>query len=358
MDKKYIVYCHTNKINGKRYVGITSTSLVKRFGKDGSQYQKCRKFWSAIQKYGWDNFHHNVLYSNLSKEEAESIEIKLIKDWNLMDSKFGYNIREGGSTTTLSKESREKLSKAHLGKKFTPERRERHRNAMKKMFIDHPELREKRGIITKKRFEDNPELREKYRQIGIKRYEDNPELREEMSRITKERYKNPEFRKQQSERIKKFFNEHPEKVSRSMLGKHHSDETKRKIATSNRGKTCTEEQKEKMKNTFFKKGSTPWNKGKKMDKAIYEKSKNTMFKKGHIPWCAGKKFTEEQRLKQRGKNAIKVLCVELNKVFESAMQADRELGISHSTIISCCKHRLHYNTAGGYHWEYFELKGE
>lgn len=32
-------------------------------------------FWRAIVKYGWDGFTHNILHSNLSKEEALSIKV-------------------------------------------------------------------------------------------------------------------------------------------------------------------------------------------------------------------------------------------------------------------------------------------
>lgn len=48
----------------------------------------------------------------------------------------------------------------------------------------------------------------------------------------------------------------------------------------------------------------------------------------------------------------KVLCIELNRVFESGAEAKRELGVSPTKISLCC--HGHRNTAGGYHWVFVE----
>ena len=77
----YIIYCHTNKINGKKYIGQTCQSPQKRWGNNGSEYINKGNihFKSAILKYGWDNFTHEILYTNLSPQEADEKEIELIK---------------------------------------------------------------------------------------------------------------------------------------------------------------------------------------------------------------------------------------------------------------------------------------
>lgn len=91
----YIVYAHINKINNKKYIGQTRYTLEDRARKNGYGYHDQPKFWHAIQKYGWDNFEHKILYSNLSQEEANIIEIQLIKDLDTI--KNGYNVSPGGS---------------------------------------------------------------------------------------------------------------------------------------------------------------------------------------------------------------------------------------------------------------------
>lgn len=91
----YSVYIHTNKINNKKYVGITKQEPKKRWRYQGIGY-KGQRFYNAIQKYGWDNFDHDVLFTNLTKEKAEEIEVDLIAKYKTLNSDFGYNVHRGG----------------------------------------------------------------------------------------------------------------------------------------------------------------------------------------------------------------------------------------------------------------------
>lgn len=94
--KKYVVYKHTNRINGKVYIGITRQDLNKRW-QNGYGYMGTY-FWNAVQKYGWDNFDHEILLSGLTKEEACEEEKRLIAEYQAQDKEHGYNIMEGGQT--------------------------------------------------------------------------------------------------------------------------------------------------------------------------------------------------------------------------------------------------------------------
>ena len=74
-DRRYKVYAHINKLNGKFYIGMTGQSLEMRSGKNGINYcYNQYAFSKAIQKYGWNNFEHIILINNLTKQEAEIIE--------------------------------------------------------------------------------------------------------------------------------------------------------------------------------------------------------------------------------------------------------------------------------------------
>ena len=93
----YCVYIHINKINGKKYVGQTIFGdYPKRRWRNGTGYSNQLYFHSAIEKYGWDNFEHEVIASNLTKEEADNFEKLLIAKLNTSDRNFGYNLTLGG----------------------------------------------------------------------------------------------------------------------------------------------------------------------------------------------------------------------------------------------------------------------
>ena len=110
---------HTNKINGKCYIGITSTSIEQRAGSNGKNYKKNPLFARAITKYGWGNFSHEILYSNLSKEEAATLEVKLIKEKQSNNPTYGYNISSGGESgnagCVASDELRKRISQRVSG---------------------------------------------------------------------------------------------------------------------------------------------------------------------------------------------------------------------------------------------------
>ena len=112
----YTVYEHRNKINGKRYIGITKQIPEERW-RNGSNYKESPHFYAAIQKYGWDAFEHKILFTNLTKEEACKKEKELIKKHKTQDREYGYNILEGGTAPTLPQEVRDKISTGMMGNK-------------------------------------------------------------------------------------------------------------------------------------------------------------------------------------------------------------------------------------------------
>ena len=116
----YCVYVHTNKINGKKYVGQTGQRPERRW-QNGYGYEKSPHFWRAIQKYGWDNFEHEIIASNLTKEEADNFEKLLINRLDLQGRESGYNLKDGGSYGSIPEETRQKIREANTGRHHSDE---------------------------------------------------------------------------------------------------------------------------------------------------------------------------------------------------------------------------------------------
>lgn len=114
----YVVYKHTNKINGKIYIGITKhgDNPNKRW-RNGMGYVENRLFFPEIIKYGWDNFFHDILEYNLTESEAIQREKYYIK---LYQSADGNNYNLASSSGVLTKEGIESISRALTGIKRNP----------------------------------------------------------------------------------------------------------------------------------------------------------------------------------------------------------------------------------------------
>jgi group I intron endonuclease len=115
MNENYKVYMHTNKVNGKKYIGITGREVQERW-KNGSGY-KSGLFKQAIKKYGWDNFDHEIISSGLSLQEAKDMEIKYIKYYNSFSRGCGYNLTIGGDGIVNYKHTEESKKKISIASK-------------------------------------------------------------------------------------------------------------------------------------------------------------------------------------------------------------------------------------------------
>lgn len=140
----YCVYCHTNKINGKRYIGQTKfqDNLYARW-RDGKGYHKSR-FGYAIKKYGWDNFEHIILARNLTKEQANDLEKYYISKFDTTNTNKGYNVSLGGdgASYNMPEITKQKISNTLKG---------RHHSEETKQKIKQSNLGKKRSIETCKR---------------------------------------------------------------------------------------------------------------------------------------------------------------------------------------------------------------
>lgn len=119
----FVVYMHKSP-DGKKYIGITSKKPEHRWN-HGKGYWSNKYFSNAIQKHGWNNFEHIIIYSGLSKIEACEKEKELIKLYKSNNPAYGYNISSGGENPAegvkFSEETRRKMSISHKGVKHSEE---------------------------------------------------------------------------------------------------------------------------------------------------------------------------------------------------------------------------------------------
>lgn len=131
----YVVYQHVNKTNGKRYIGITK-SIAKRWCNNGIKYQSCPRFAAALNKYGWDNFSHEIIEQGLTFDEANDRERFYIAKYKTCDKENGYNIQEGGQNqpTMLGKhhteKTKQKMREKALGRVISEEQKRQHSATM------------------------------------------------------------------------------------------------------------------------------------------------------------------------------------------------------------------------------------
>lgn len=96
------IYCITNLINQKQYVGKTTYSITKRFKEHCADYNKekleKRPLYNAMRKYGINNFIVEQLIE-CDNEELDSYEILYIDKLNTYHN--GYNATRGGDGKPL-----------------------------------------------------------------------------------------------------------------------------------------------------------------------------------------------------------------------------------------------------------------
>ena len=126
--RRFTLYCHTNRVNGKHYIGQTIDTMEERW-KEHLYAAKVRQgspaLGAAIRKYGADAFDHQVLEVVSTKADANEAEARWVKQLNCRVP-YGYNITAGGDGPDFIHEDTKRrigeASRARL-QAMTPEQR-------------------------------------------------------------------------------------------------------------------------------------------------------------------------------------------------------------------------------------------
>ena len=296
------VYAHINKINNKKYVGITQQTCKKRW-MNGKGYKTCPKFYKAINKYGWDSFEHIVLKENLTEEQAKQFEIYFIDLYKSNDRKFGYNLTRGGQgRLKYSNDKERKKVRSEKYKKWYNEHREENIQRAREYYNKHIEQKKQ---YNKEYREKN---QEKYKELAKNYYHNNKEKMYEMK--------------------EKWYKENKDK--KAIHDKKYRETHKKEIKLKQ--KKYQEEHKEEIKTKR---------------KQYYEQNKKEILLKQKEYYNKNKVLKGKDNLGE----AVNQYDLDGNfiKQWKSLTKASRELGIQISNISMCCKGKR--KQAGGYIWK-------
>jgi len=201
------VYCIENKLNGKKYVGVTTKTIEERYEKhiQGSRSKGNKlDIQKAIKKYGKENFTIKEIDSASTYEEMMEKE----KYWIIkLDTKNkGYNATDGGEGS--------------LGKVLSDETLKKMSDSMKKLYQENPDQKK---VISEKTKE------------GMTRWW-NGLSEEEKEDYKKRCSKRPEGWVQPTGWTYTHSEEAKEAIRQANLNKVLSEETKKKVSKSRKGK--------------------------------------------------------------------------------------------------------------------------
>jgi group I intron endonuclease len=249
------VYLITNKVNGKKYVGQTTKSVLKRFAQHLKGIGGAERLSRAVKKYGASSFSVVVLGVATSREDLDSKEMYWV-EVHQTRSPGGYNLTGGGKgTTSPSDETRFRQRMAKLGKPLSEEhrknaaeatraryRREDEEGHTRKRSIEtrermreshlgltqSDETKEKRAakLRGKKRPDVGEKIREHWRNGG---HPIKQEVREHLSRINKGKVLSQETRAAMSSALKASY---AAKRAKGLPAKVFTEETRAKMSAS------------------------------------------------------------------------------------------------------------------------------
>lgn len=393
---EYKVYVHINKINGKLYIGQTKRTLLQR-SNNGNGYNHSRHFYNAIHKYGWENFDHLILINGISLDMANIIEEELIKKYNTTNENYGYNLKSGGLNHIPSDETRKIMSENRSGNKHwnygkhrSEETKEKIRKANKGRVID-AEWRKHMSESGKGRiFSDEHKAKIALSKIGEKNPMYNKHLSKKAIEQRKERARNILQYDLNGDFIKEwrcigdvieYYNIDASNIhkcclniiksSKGYIWRYKDGENIcKKIEAYRKNNTDI---KNIYKNVYmyskdgiyieeFQSAHDAQNKTKINEKQIKSCCRGEIFTSGGYRWRY-EKLEKLPSLKEENYyngGAIKVSQYDLDmnivKIWDSASEVKRELGIDNTSIGRCCAGKA--KTAGGFIWRHYPEKLE
>lgn len=195
-DPYGFVYCTTNHINGKRYIGQhkNNPATNDRYLGSGTFIKK------AFKKYGRKNFSKEILCWANTKEELDELELDAIIKYNAVNDPNFYNIEEGAYSHLQTEETREKIRNTLTGIKRSDETRRKMSECKKRENLSEDTRRKLSEAAKGRHLTD--EAKQKLREANLGRH---------------------------------LTDEHKKKVGDALRGRHFSDEAKKHMSAAQKG---------------------------------------------------------------------------------------------------------------------------
>ena len=216
-----INYCVYMHVSPNGKKYIGMTQNYLKRWRNGLGYRNNKYFYNAIQKYGWDNFEHIIVAEKLSQHDAEIIEIELISKYKSNQKEYGYNHAKGGKINSGYRLSKETRQKLSESHKGLSY------NKGKSLSEEH---KNKISNGMKKHYTSNQCV------SPMKGKQHSDETRKKMS----ESHKGKHVGKNNFMFGKKLSDEHKKKISTSLSGRTLSESHKRHLSNAAKGKTFSE----------------------------------------------------------------------------------------------------------------------
>lgn len=124
--KSGTIYRITNTANGKLYIGQTVRKLSARWYQHKNDSRRLdHPLYLAMRKYGVDAFIIEAIYTTDNLSLLNIAETYFIKLYLCNNATYGYNCNDGGRGYNPTTETREKLSRAKLGKPLSQAHKDR-----------------------------------------------------------------------------------------------------------------------------------------------------------------------------------------------------------------------------------------
>lgn len=203
-SKTWLIYKHTNLVNGKVYVGQTCFTMEQRW----KSHLACAikgsnlPFHKALKKYGKDQWSHEILECNITDQETANVRERFwIQSFSTLLTENGYNCWGGHECFEASETTRQKMSFVQSLIQNDPSVREKAARTRKQNGFTHSEAMRKNLSVKNKGQKRSEDFRKRISEIN-KEVQNRPDVKEKRRLKAENSWQDPEVRKKRCDAMK------------------------------------------------------------------------------------------------------------------------------------------------------------